>query len=503
MLRTKFDKLLFAVAGILCIAVAAVFIADRLKQRSPVGNFEIHSKSDSTDEELLLSAELPGRKESPTDDDATDKSEPTAPDHKGRNTESLSPSIITDIESEGAMPAYDGQSGIPAENDSNWVSCDLVRYTSMNTRLRSAASTEEGEVIDVLPLGEKINVTAQNDSWSQVLDSQGRKGYILSELLVKDEPAAANSVSVNRTRYSSGDLRLREKPGKDGAYMLTIPAGTKLTELTVLGSWSQVQMSDGLKGYVNNEYLTANRPPTNGTSAGTPEKTSKPVSTENSANAPTASKPADDGFVTDKKTLYATAALNVRSGPGTGYSKMGSVSKGTKVTQLSRKGSWSKIKLDDGSTGYVMSSYLSASKPVQETSPPAAKPTEGSGNTSESTTDIKIKLTADERRDTAALLYLEGGATSRACQKMITEVIFNQWKLRGGSLTDTLFAPSLFTVAHRIKSTAPKDLQYEIVDEVCRDGVSIPSDILYFRSNYYHSFGTPYTKIGNIYFSGK
>ena len=195
--------------------------------------------------------------------------------------------------------------------------------------------------------------------------------------------------------------------------------------------------------------------------------------------------------------------MNVRSGPGTGYSKMSSVSKGTKVTQLSRKGSWSKVKLDDGRTGYVMSSYLSASKPIQETSPPTSKPTVGSGNTSESTTDIKIKLTADERRDTAALLYLEGGATSRACQKMITEVIFNQWKLRGGSLTDTLFAPSLFTVAHRIKSTAPKALQYEIVDEVCRDGVSIPSDILYFRSNYYHSFGTPYTKIGNIYFSGK
>ncbi|NLB09456.1 MAG: SH3 domain-containing protein, partial [Clostridiaceae bacterium] len=362
---------------------------------------------------------------------------------------------------------------------------------------------EEGEVIDVLPLGEKINVTAQNDSWSQVLDSQGREGYILSELLVKDEPPAANSVTVNRTRYSSDDLRLRERPGTDGAYMLTIPAGTKLTELTVLGSWSQVQMSDGLKGYVNNEFLTANRPQTNGTSAGTPEKTSKPAGTENSANAPTASKPADDGFVTDKKTLYATATLNVRSGPGTGYSKMSSVSKGTKVTQLSRKGSWSKVKLDDGRTGYVMSSYLSASKPIQETSPPTSKPTEGSGNTSESTTDIKIKLTADERRDTAALLYLEGGATSRACQKMITEVIFNQWKLRGGSLTDTLFAPSLFTVAHRIKSTTPKALQYEIVDEVCRDGVSIPSDILYFRSNYYHSFGTPYTKIGNIYFSGK
>ncbi|HHU06834.1 MAG TPA: SH3 domain-containing protein [Clostridiaceae bacterium] len=510
MLRTKFDKLLFAVAAVMCIAVAAVFVVDRLRQQNPVGNFERLSKSVSDDEELLLNAELPGRKDSPTDLDAMDEATESSDDVAEQLTVNLSASTDADNVGDLDLLVDGAQTDGTPENDatlssSDWASCDLDRYTVMNTRLRSAASTDDGDIIDVLPLGEKVNVVARNDSWSQVLDRQGRSGYILSELLSKDKPVATNSVSVNRTRYARTDLRLRKDPGTDGEYILTITAGTKLTELVVQGSWSQVQMEDGLKGYVSNEFLTDKRPSTNQTSATNPPKTTaKPSETQKSTSSPGTTKPLDDGFTSDKKTLYATVSVNVRSGPGTGYSKITSVSRGTKLTQLSRNDRWSKVELANGRVGYMVSSYLSVNEPIQETTPPASEPSEGSGDTSEPTTaDLKIKLTQDERRDVAALLYLEGGATSRACQKMIVEVIFNQWKYRGGSLTDTLYAPNLFSVANRINSTTPRAIQFEVVDDVCRDGVSIPSNVLYFRSNYYHSFGTPYMRIGNIYFSSR
>ena len=59
----------------------------------------------------------------------------------------------------------------------------------MNTRLRAQASAEsDQDIIDVLPSGEKVNVISRSDSWSEVIDSKGRKGFILSELLSKNPP---------------------------------------------------------------------------------------------------------------------------------------------------------------------------------------------------------------------------------------------------------------------------------------------------------------------------
>ena len=59
-------------------------------------------------------------------------------------------------------------------------------------------------------------------------------------------------------------------------------------------------------------------------------------------------------------TQYVTATtLNVRSGAGTSYSVLGSLSKGTKVEVISTTNGWSKINYN-GSIGYVSSQYLSS-----------------------------------------------------------------------------------------------------------------------------------------------
>ena len=123
--------------------------------------------------------------------------------------------------------------------------------------------------------------------------------------------------------------------------------------------------------------------------------------------------------------------------------------------------------------------------------------------TSTAANDYVFNLTPAERRDVAALLYLEAGSTSYQCQKLVAEVIFNQWRSRGGSIYDTLYAPNLFTPAYSISYTTPMQTQFDIVDTICSYGVSIPWNVLYFRAGYYHSFGTPYTNIGNVYFSSK
>ena len=59
-----------------------------------------------------------------------------------------------------------------------------------------------------------------------------------------------------------------------------------------------------------------------------------------------------------------SAPLNVRSGPGTNYNIVGSLSKGTKVTVVATRGKWSRI----GTNRWVSSEYLSASRINSSTS---------------------------------------------------------------------------------------------------------------------------------------
>ena len=67
-------------------------------------------------------------------------------------------------------------------------------------------------------------------------------------------------------------------------------------------------------------------------------------------------------------TQYVTATtLNVRSGAGTSYLVLGSLSKGTKVEVISTTNGWSKINYN-GSIGYVSSQYLSSSSTDSSTS---------------------------------------------------------------------------------------------------------------------------------------
>lgn len=59
-----------------------------------------------------------------------------------------------------------------------------------------------------------------------------------------------------------------------------------------------------------------------------------------------------------KVQMVNTDSLNVRSGPGTTYSVIGSLNKGTKVEVLSESNGWSKINYNNG-IGYVSTVYLS------------------------------------------------------------------------------------------------------------------------------------------------
>ena len=127
------------------------------------------------------------------------------------------------------------------------------------------------------------------------------------------------------TGKTTAKLNVRKGPGTKYAKMGTLSKGAKVEVITKLPSgWYKIKYK-GTYGYVLGKYVKLN----------TPQQDEKVIATG--------------------KT---TAGLNVRSGAGTGYKKIGHLNKGTKVeivTKLSN--GWYKIKFNS-SYGYVSGDYV-------------------------------------------------------------------------------------------------------------------------------------------------
>lgn len=152
---------------------------------------------------------------------------------------------------------------------------------------------------------------------------------------------------------STTNVNVRSGPGNSYSVLTVMKSGTTTSNLGTSGNWTKVTVN-GKTGYVYNKYLTSG---------------------SNAPSTPTTST---------SKTVYVTAsALNVRSGAGTSYSVIGSLSKGKAASVVGTSGNWYKIKYGSG-YGYISASYTSAKAPSSSTS--NTPPTTSSGKTYYSTT---------------------------------------------------------------------------------------------------------------------
>ena len=148
--------------------------------------------------------------------------------------------------------------------------------------------------------------------------------------------AAASHVdaaTVGVVQATTG-LNVRSGAGTSYSKIGTLYAGAKATALGSSNGWTKINYN-GKTGYVSSTYL----------------KNIAGSSTSNSNSVSSSSTSATGTYST-------TAGLNVRSGAGTSYSKIGTLTKGSLVKVLScSSNGWTKINYN-GKTGYVSSSYL-------------------------------------------------------------------------------------------------------------------------------------------------
>ena len=126
----------------------------------------------------------------------------------------------------------------------------------------------------------------------------------------------------------------------------------------------------------------------------------------------------------------------------------------------------------------------------------------------------KYNATENELETLVTLAYLEAGGESNEIIRCIVEVVFNRLQsgIWGETLTEVIYAAGEFDPAPYIADFTTEgnpivedklDEIRDIVYDVYYNGVSIPERVMFFRTDYYHSFYGAVNEfaIGNVYFS--
>ena len=198
--------------------------------------------------------------------------------------------------------------------------------TSTDVNLRSGAGTDTA-ILDTLPSGTAVIVISDNGSGWYEVHYNGLNGYMSADYLdFSSELGVSASGAVSGT-----DVNLRSGPGTGYASKGLVYKGTALIIQKDCGNgWYQITGA-GYSGYVSSEWVKVS-----GSSGGSNSGSSKPIGT---------------GTVN-------TACLNVRSGAGTGYSRVGYLYNGNSVSILADCGNgWYKISYGSGSA-YVCAEYI-------------------------------------------------------------------------------------------------------------------------------------------------
>lgn len=160
------------------------------------------------------------------------------------------------------------------------------------------------------------------------------------------EASAASETTVNKSAtIKNGPLTVRSGPGTNYEALGTVAKGKTIKVLTKTTNskgevWYKYQYSSSKKGYVLAKYVTVK-----------------------SSNEYT--------IKTFKRKAKVKSSLTVRSGPGSSYSKLGTLKKGQyiyikKKVILSSGKVWYRFKYN-GKVGYVSSSYVKLTKIASET----------------------------------------------------------------------------------------------------------------------------------------
>ena len=324
--------------------------------------------------------------------------------------------------------------------------------TGSDVRLRTGPGTSYS-IVTTCGKGATMSVTGVSGAWYQV-SYNGAAAYVSGQYLAlsagsvssassSTAASAASSSSAGKSGTVKGTcVRLRSGPGTSYSVLYTLNTGAALTVTDTSGDWYKVSYN-GTAGYMYGTYVS--------------------LSGETSSSAGTS---ASSGT-----KMTVTAAVNVRSGPSTGYSVLTWYARGTEVTVTGYSGSWAKINYGSGSA-YIYSSYLTSGTLAAESSVTTAASASSTGSAAQQ----KLVSTA---KNYLGVSYVYGGASPSGFD--CSGFVYYVYKLCGYSINRTASA------------------QYSNGTYVSRSDLQ-PGDIIIFYNSAMSAIGHSGIYIGNDQF---
>ena len=197
---------------------------------------------------------------------------------------------------------------------------DRYRVTASRLNVRYGAGTEYS-VRTVVSNGEIVKYQSAVGNWWKVQLPDNSEGYVDSKYLTFQG-------SVQGTGYytvTAKILNIRASASQSSGVVGGVDYGTKVYVSQTNGNWGYIGIN-GVYGWVSMSYLKAESPPTKDLTVG-------------------------------KAYKVSGGSVNVRSGAGTSYSQLDSISEGTAVIIAKKSGNWAYVGYVSG--GYVKQGWVS------------------------------------------------------------------------------------------------------------------------------------------------
>ena len=225
-------------------------------------------------------------------------------------------------------------------------------------RLREEASASSA-TISAYFTGTQVTVIGTSGDWYYVLTPDGHYGFMNSNYLTVTGSGSGATTETTAYIYAANGkpVRMRSGPSTDYGVVASYNVGTQVTVLIRGADWSKVRIGTRT-GYIMTQFLSST-----GTTPSTP---------------------------TTSYTAYVTASngkpVRMRTGAGSNYSVISTYSVGTQVTVLEYGANWCKIRVN-GYTGYMMTKFLTTTRPSTISSAALNKNTVWPGETLTVTTN--------------------------------------------------------------------------------------------------------------------
>ena len=136
---------------------------------------------------------------------------------------------------------------------------------------------------------------------------------------------------------TTSKLNVRSGPSTKYKVIGSLKKNNNVTILSSSNGWHKVRLSNNKEGWATSQYIKTGSSSNNSNNSNT--------NGQNNSNA-------------GKTGVVTTSKLNVRSGPSTKNSVVGSLSRNSNVTILSSSNGWYKVRLSNNKEGWASSQYI-------------------------------------------------------------------------------------------------------------------------------------------------